>query len=277
MRNLFLFLWKYNFFLLFLFIESLCVYLVVRNNNFQHASVLNSANKVAANIQSVINSITEYINLKTENDALARENSALRSFIPDVYFLDSVQHRVENDSIYHQQYTFMTARVINNSINRRNNYLTLNKGTRHGVKPETGVVCSGGIVGIVKDVSENFCTVISFLHKDSRISARIKKNGYIGSMMWEGFDAGSGNLKEIARHVKVEKGDTVMTSSFSAIFPEGIMIGTVEEVDKNTSDNFYNIKVKLTTPFGSLSHVYIINNLMKDEQRQIESSLSNDH
>jgi len=276
MRNLFIFLWKYNFFLLFLFMESLCLYLVVRNNNFQHASVLNSANKAAANIQSVINSITDYINLKTENDALARENSALRSFIPDVNALDSVQRRFYNDTVYKQQYTFMTARVINNSINRRNNYLTLNKGSRHGVVPEMGVVCSGGLVGIVKDVSENYCTVISFLHKDSRISARIRKNGYIGSMVWEGFDPGTGSLKEIARHVNVQKGDTVMTSSFSGIFPEGILIGTIEEVDRNTSDNFYNIKVKLSTSFGSLSHVYIVSNLLKGEQRQLESALGND-
>jgi len=276
MRNLFLFLWKYNFFLLFLFMESLCVYLVIRNNNFQHASVLNSANKMAASIQSVVNSITEYINLRTENDALARENSALRSFIPDATYLDSVQRRFMNDTLYKQQYTFMTARVINNSINRRNNYLTLNKGSKHGVVPEMGVVCSGGIVGIVKDVSENFCTVISFLHKDAKISARVKKNDYIGSMVWEGFDASAGNLKEIARHVNVQKGDTVVTSSFSAIFPEGIVIGTVSEVDKNTSDNFYNIKVRLSTQFGSLSHVYIISNLLKGEQRQLESAQNND-
>ena len=277
MRNLFLFLWKYNFFLFFLFMESLCIYLVVRNNNFQQASFLNSANKVAANVQSVVNSITEYINLKTENNALARENAALRSYIPDATYLDSVQRRFQNDTVYKQQYTFMTARVINNSINRRNNYLTLNKGSKHGVVPEMGVVCPGGIVGIVKDVSENFCTVRSFLHKDAMITARFKKNGYFGPMVWEGFDPSTGNLKEIARHVNVQKGDTIITSSFSSIFPEGIVIGTVSEVDKNTSDNFYNIKVKLSTQFGSLSHVYIISNLLKGEQRLLESATIHDH
>ena len=277
MRSLFLFLWKYNFFLLFLFMESLCVYLVIRNNNFQHASVLNSANKMAASIQSVVSSITEYINLRTENDALARENSALRTYIPDATYLDSVQRRFVNDTLYKQQYTFMTARVINNSINRRNNYLTLNKGSKHGVVPGKGVVCSGGIVGIVKDVSENFCTVRSFLHKDVIVTARFKKNGFFGPMVWEGFDPSSGSFKEIARHVNVQKGDTVITSSFSGIFPEGILIGTVSEVDKNTSDNFYYIKVRLSTQFGSLSHVYIVTNLLKEEQSQLESAHSNDH
>ena len=277
MRNLFLFLWKYNFFLLFLFMESLCIYLVVRNNNFQQASVFNSANKVAANIQSVVNSVTEYINLKTENNALARENSALRSYIPDATYLDSVQRRFQNDTVYKQQYTFMTARVINNSINRRNNYLTLNKGSKHGVVPEMGVVCSEGIVGIVKDVSENFCTVRSFLHKDVIISSRFKKNGYFGPLVWEGFDASEGSLKGIARHVNVQKGDTIITTSFSAMFPEGILIGRVSEVDKNTGDDFYSIKVKLSTQFGSLSHVYIVSNLLKGEQRQLESATIDDH
>src|SRR5262245_34644740 len=135
MRTLFLFLWKYNFFFLFLLIETFCIYLIIRNNNFQQASVLNSANRVAANIQSVVNSVTVYINLKTENDALARENAALKTYVPDVFYLDSIQHTSVNDSLHKQQYTFMPAQVINNSVNRRNNYLTLNKGSRHGIKP----------------------------------------------------------------------------------------------------------------------------------------------
>jgi rod shape-determining protein MreC len=126
-------------------------------------------------------------------------------------------------------------------------------------------------VGIVKDVSENFCTVISFLHKDSRISARVKKNNYIGSMVWDGFRTDEGSLKDIAKHVKLQKGDSIITSSFSAIFPEGIMIGTVRSVENDPSENFFHIKVGLSTSFGSLSHVYIVNNLMKDEQRSLEA------
>jgi rod shape-determining protein MreC len=207
---------------------------------------------------------------------LSRENAALRSLLPDINALDSAQWRVQNDTVYKQQYTFMTANVLNNSINRRNNYLTLNKGSRHGVKPEMGVICATGIVGFVKDVSPNFCTVISVLHKDHHTSARIKKNGYYGSLVWEGFDPSIGNLKEIARHVNVQKGDTVVTNSHSDYYPEGIMIGIVDEVDKNTSDNFYNIRVKFSTSFGSLSHVYIVKNRLKEEQQQLEAPLKND-
>lgn len=271
MRNLFLFLWKHNFFILFLLLESLCFFLIVRNTNYQRASIFHSANKVAAAVNEVVNAAIEYINLKTENEALAAENAVLRTRIPDIHYVDSIHLTSRQDTIYKQQYTFMTARVINNSVNRRNNYLTLDKGSNHGVKPEMGVISASGIVGIVKDVSENFCTVISFLHKDTRISARIKKNGYIGSMVWEGFNSAEGNLKDIAKHVRLQKGDTIITSSFSAIFPEGILIGRVSEVENDPSENFYQIKVRLSTSFGSLTHVYIVNNLMKEEQRMLEA------
>ena len=140
-----------------------------------------------------------------------------------------------------------------------------------------GVICSDGIVGIVKDVSEHYSSVISFLHKDSRISARIKKNGYIGSMVWNGFDETIGELNDIAKHVNVSKGDTIITSSYSAIFPEGIMIGVVDEVNSTGGNNFQEIKVKLSTSFGKLTYVYIISNLFRDEQKALEEPLKNDH
>jgi rod shape-determining protein MreC len=276
MRNLFLFLWKYNFFIFFLLLETLCVYLIVRNNNFQRASLTNSTNKVVAEVNTLISSVTEYINLRATNDALSRENAALKTLLPDVFYIDSALTRISRDSTLHQQYSFLTAKVISNSVNRRNNYLTLNKGSLQGVRPEMGVICSDGIVGIVKDTSEHYCSVISFLHKDSRISARIRKSGYIGSLVWDGIDETHGSLKDIAKHVKVEKGDTIVTSSFSALFPEGIMIGTVDEVNADSGDNFQDISVKLSTPFGNLTYVFIVSNLMKEEQRALEEPLKND-
>lgn len=276
MRNLFLFFWRYNFFIFFLMLEVVCGFLIIRNNNFQQASVLNSTNSVAAEVNSLVSSVTNYINLGTTNDALARQNAGLKSLIPDVYYIDSALARINSDTVFKQQYTFINSRVVNNSVNRRNNYLTLNKGSNQGIRPEMGVISGDGIVGIVKDVSDHFCSVISFLHKDSRISARIKKNGYIGSMVWGGYDENIGTLRDIAKHVKVNKGDTIVTSSFSAIFPEGILIGIVTEVNPETGDNFQDIKVKLTTPFGKLTYVYIVTNLFKEEQEALEEPQKND-
>lgn len=276
MRSLFLFLWKYNFFIFFLLLETFCGYLIVRNNNFQRASVVNSTNRVAARIDAGVSFLTEYINLRSTNDALSRENAALKTLLPDVAYIDSAIRAQKVDTIYKQQYTFLTAKVINNSVNRRSNYLTLNKGSRQGIEREMGVISTDGVVGIVKDVSEHYCTVYSFLHKDTRISARIKKSGYIGSMVWEGFDETHGKLNDIAKHVKIAKGDTIVTSSFSAIFPEGVMIGTVDEVNAKTGNNFQDIKVKLSTPFGKLTYVFVVSNLFKDEQRALEEPLKND-
>lgn len=224
----------------------------------------------------MVSSVTEYINLRATNDALIRENAALKTLLPDVYYIDSALHQVSVDSVLKRQYTFMTAKVINNSVNRRNNYLTLNKGSLQGVKQEMGVICSDGVVGIVKDVSEHYSSVISFLHKDSKISARLKGTDYMGSMVWEGFDATHGKLNDIAKHVKVIKGDTIVTTSFSAIFPEDVMIGTVETVNASGGNNFQDINVKLSTPFGKLTYVYIISNDFKNEQRTLEEGLKND-
>lgn len=276
MRNLLLFLWRYNFFIFFLILEGFSIYLIAQNSNYHRASFVNSTNRVAARVNSWVSAVTEYINLRSTNEALSRQNAALKSLMPEINYIDSVNRNLVTDTIHHQQYMFITAKVVNNSINRRNNYLTLNRGSRQGVKPEMGVVCPDGVVGIVKDVSEHYCSVISFLHKDTRLSARIKKNGFIGSMVWDGYDARTGSLKDIAKHVRVAKGDTIVTSSFSAIFPEGFMIGTVESVDANTGDNFQDIKIRLSTPFGSLTYVYIIGNLLKDEQRALEEGQQND-
>lgn len=276
MRNLFLFLWKYNFFIFFLLLEGLCGYLIVQNNNFQRASFVNSTNLVAAKLNYAVSSVTEYINLGITNDALSRENAGFKSLMPEVFYIDSAIRRVQSDTVLRQQYTFMTAKVVNNSTNRRSNYLTLNRGSMQGVKPEMGVICPNGIVGIVKDVSDHYCSVISFLHKDSRFSARLKRTSFIGSMVWDGFDATHGTLNDIEKHVKVLKGDTVITTSFSSIFPEGIMIGVVDKVNPSSGNPFQDISIRLATPFGSLSYVYIVENLLKNEQQALEEPLKND-
>lgn len=276
MRNLLLFLWRYNFFIYFLLLEVFCIYQIAQNSNFHRASFVNSTNRVSAKLNTGVSAVAEYINLKETNEALSRQNAALKSILPGTFYIDSVNRQVLNDMLHHQQYEFMTAKVVNNSINRRNNYLTLDRGSLQGVKPEMGVICADGIVGIVKDVSEHYCSVISFLHKDSRVSARIKKNGFIGSLVWEGYDEQIATLKDIAKHVKLAKGDTIVTSSFSTIFPDGIMIGRIDYVNAGTGNNFQDVKVKLSTPFGSLTYVYLVSNLMKEEQLKLEEKQTND-
>lgn len=276
MRNLLQLLWRYNYFIFFLLLETFCIYLVAQNSNFHHAGFVNSTNRLSAKVNEGISAVTEYINLRETNEALSRQNAVLKSLMPDSYYIDSVNRQQVLDTTRFQQYQFMTARVVNNSINRRNNYLTLDRGSRQGVLPEMGVISPEGVVGIVKDVSEHYCSVLSFLHKDSRISARVRKNGFIGSMVWDGYDPLHGSLKDIAKHVKLAKGDTIVTSSFSKIFPQDIPIGVIDYVNARTGDNFQEVRVRLSVPFGNLTHVYIVSNLLKEEQARLEAKQEND-
>jgi rod shape-determining protein MreC len=276
MRNIFLFLSRSYFFILFLFLEVICVYFIVQNNSFQKASFINSTNAAAGSIYNYYNNATEYLHLKVANESLAEENALLRSRIPNAFYDNKLDTLSINDSLHHQQYTYITAKVVNNTVTKRNNYLTLNRGSIHGVKPESGVVTSGGVVGIVKDVSEHYCSVLSLLHKDTKISAKIDKSNYFGSLVWEGGNARYATLLDIPKHVDLKKGERIVTTSYSSIFPENITIGSILSWEVKPGDNFYTIKIQLSTNFANISYVYIINNLMKEEQKKLEGLIQND-
>jgi rod shape-determining protein MreC len=249
---------------------AFCFFLIVSNNKFQQVSVFNSTNKVVASVMEAVNYIKEYINLKENNASLARENAMLKSLLPESFYDNSVLRTAIDDTLFSQKYSFITARVVNNSINRRSNYLTLDKGTMHGITKDMGVISSSGAVGIVKDVSDHYCTVMSVLHKNTRISTRFKNSSYFGSLLWDGSSSTEATLVEVAKHVNFKVGDTLVTTQFSTIFPEGVMIGTVKSSDIRPGDNFFRITVKLSTNFSNLSHVYIVDNLFKREQLELE-------
>ncbi len=216
--------------------------------------------------------MTGYFGLRKENDRLAIENEKLhaQSIMSYVQYIDN--EFIHNDTIYQQQYTYLTARVINNSINRRNNYLTLNKGTNQGVQREMAVISSLGVVGIVKDVSANFSTVLSLLHADSRTSIKILGKDYFGSVIWDGNDFSFGTVKELPTHIVINKGDQIITSGFSTIFPEGLPVGSVEDIEVIAGDKSYTLKIKYSTDFGSLANIYLVSNLLKKEQIHLEDT-----
>jgi rod shape-determining protein MreC len=276
MRNLLLFLWRHLNFIIFLLLEVFCIILMVSNNSFQRSSAISSANKLTGSVYSMVNTIEGYFNLRKTNILLAEENARLHSISPNAYAKYINQKVYVKDTVYKQQYEYVFANVVNNSVNRRNNYLTLDKGSLHGIKPEMAVITSSGIVGITKDVSPHFSSVLSVLNKDARISAKIKKNGFFGSLYWEGIDHRSGTLTDIPTHAGIKKGDTIVTNAYSAIFPDNIMIGVIESFSVKPGDNFYSIKVKYNTDFKSISQVYVIRNLLKEEQRKLEERSQSD-
>ncbi len=276
MRNLFSFLLKNYFFFLFLLLEIIATVLIVNNNNFQRSVVINSTNEFTGSVRSVFSNVTEYFSLKKTNKILSEENVILHTLTEKSYIITDRSTYLIDDTLYKQQYTYVGAGVISNTVNKRNNYLMLNKGVADGVNKDMAVISPRGIVGIIRDVSKNFSSVISVLHKDTKISAKIKKNNYIGTLIWKGVDYRTAYLMDIPTHVKLTFGDTIITSGFSHIFPEGIMIGVITNYIILQGENFYTIKLEFFEDYNSLSYVYIVNNLMKNEQIQLETELQNE-
>ena len=273
MRNLILFLWRNNFSLVFLVLEVISIILLVENNSYHRSGFINSSNAVSGNLLGLYADVNDYFNLGHSNKELSEENALLHTLSTSSFINTGASHYMINDIALKQKYEYISAKVVNNSTNRRSNYLTLDKGSIQGVTCDMAVISSSGVVGVVINVSQNFCSVMSVLHKDSKVSAKIKKDGSFGPLSWEKEnDYSTATLSDIPNHVKLQKGDTIVTSAYSSIYPENILIGTVEDFDISSGESFYTVKVNLSTEFKKLSYVYIVNNVMKTEQDSLENT-----
>ena len=270
MRNLWLFISKYNAFFLLIIFFTISLILLIKNNSFQRASVWNSSNQVVAQSYEKVNEISSYLRLGKTNDSLASENARLRNQLATSFTSDSIKQGTVRDTTLKQQYTYTVATVINNSVHQKNNYLTINRGSKHGISKGMGVTSAKGIVGIVLNVNENFSTIRSLLHSETKVSANV--NGSIGSIVWgEGnYDPRFAYLKDIQSHLNIKKGNRVVTSEFS-MFPQGTAIGYVAETRTSKGDNSLDIKIKLDTDFATLDYVYVINNILSAQQLSLEA------
>ncbi|MFR6541807.1 MAG: rod shape-determining protein MreC [Butyricimonas virosa] len=261
---------KYHFTIIFILLEIVSFSLIIRHNEYQRAIFSESASTLFGNISSTITSIKDYFRLKEMNESLANENILLKNRLEEYEFLrDTIIHgMVVQDSI--PVYEYIGAKQVNATYNRTKNYITLNQGRKNGLQKEMAVCTPEGIVGLIQDLSDHFAVVIPLINVDSRISAKIKKNNYYGSLQWDGNDYAYSYLNDIPYHVEVNAGDTIVTSGLSKIFPEGIVVGYVESVDKETA-NFLKIKVKLAVDFKRINHVYVILNNKKNEQTSLEA------
>lgn len=270
MNNLLNFIWKHHFTFLFFLLEIIAFLILVQSNKFHKANFLSSSNEISGRLYSMVNNITEYFELKKTNEQLAGENARLITLSKNSFIKINRNFLIIDDTLYKQQYKYLSAKAINGTTDKRNNFLILDHGREQGVEPGMGVICTDGVVGIVNKVSENFCSVISLLHKETKISAKLGKNDYFGIVTWEGGDYRFATLSDIPRHVELAKGDTVITRASSGIFPEGIMLGWVEEFELPPGENFFNIRLRLSTGFNRLTHVYIVKNILKEEQVMLE-------
>jgi rod shape-determining protein MreC len=251
--------------------------MIFNNNKYHNTKYFNSSNRVAGSVYGTFNSVINYFELAEINRELSEENSRLKTLL-----LNDPHHTLVDDSLsfpvieQDSLFRIIPARVINNSVNNPHNYITLNKGRKHGVKPDQGIIIDKGIVGVVIDVSDSYAVGLSVLNRRWSISAKLKNTGYFGSLYWSGNDYRVASLMEIPFHVNVNEGDTVVTSGYSSVFPEGIMIGTIQSFDQDEGENYYNIEVELSTDFKSLSFVEIIDNINSQEIRELESLDTND-
>jgi len=271
MRNLLIFITKYNAFFLFLIFEIGALVIYGKYNAFQKASIINSTNNVTGNFYARYNELERYLSLQDENDKLARDNARMRNLLKSSYYTDTVAKRRVNDTVYKQQYEYIPARVINNSVNRRNNYLTINVGTDAGIARGMGVICDQGIVGIVREVSPHFSVIQSLLHKDTRFSAMLVSTKARGTLKWDdGFDPQIAQLSEVTNNVQPHLGEQVVTSELS-LFPAGVPIGRVSNLHTKNGGFFLNMEVRLAVNFATLQYVYVVNNRFGQEQAGLEA------
>ena len=261
---------KYHFTIIFILLDIVSFSLIIRHNEYQRAIFSENASTLFGNVSSTITSIKDYFRLKEMNESLANENILLKNRLEEYELLrDTIIHgTVVQDSI--PVYEYIGAKQVNATYNRTKNYITLNRGRKNGLQKEMAVCTPEGIVGLIQDLSDHFAVVIPLINVDSRISAKIKKNNYYGSLQWDGNDYAYSYLNDIPYHVEVNAGDTIVTSGLSKIFPEGIVVGYVESVDKETA-NFLKIKVKLAVDFKRINHVYVVLNNKKNEQTSLEA------
>lgn len=260
MKNLILILKKISSVLLFLFLEIVAILLMVYFNNYQHSVFSSSIASITGSISSITGSIHEYFYLAENNDDLLKENARLREEL--LTYASDTANSPKDSSIY--SYRIIPARVINNSVNNIRNNIILNKGEIDGIKPDMGVVCASGVVGIIKTTSDHFSVVIPIINNQSKISCKLSSTNNFGSLVWDGSDYRYAELKEIPKHVNINIGEKVCTSGFSAIFPKNIPIGEVTDINEE-SEQFHSIKVKLSTNFQTLTYVEVLDFVHREE------------
>lgn len=276
MRPLLAFIIRYSHVLVFLLLEAAALALLFRFNYYQQSVYFTSASGVSGRIHAITGSIRQYFHLTEDNDELLARNlyleqrvAQLQDFLAQVQGDEAQLLAADSLALGEGGQTYR-AGVIKNSINRRDNYITLDRGRRHGLRPEMGVVGASGVVGIVYKVSDSYALVISLLNSKSSISCKISRSDYFGYLQWEGGNPRYAYLRDLPRHADFSIGDTVVTSGYSTVFPPGIMVGTIDDISDSNDGLSYLLRVKLSTDFGRLGHVRVIDRPGQAEQQALE-------
>lgn len=276
MRNLFQLIYKYYVSLITLLLLILSFSLLVSHNRYHRAVALGSSNELIGNIYEQRSEISEYLKLRNINDSLARANTLMRNERSENFIQVNDEMIIINDTLMQRMYRYLPAKVINNSVHRQKNYITIDRGARHGIEKDMGVVQGNNLVGIVKEVSENFSVVIPILNNSFKASVRLKGSREIGLLRWDGKNPRYAIIEDIPKHTLVELGDSVITTGFSNYFPEGIITGTVSDHGVIEGDNFHNITIRLSCSFAGLDYVEVVENMRKEEMENLLGKVEQD-
>ena len=276
MQQLIYFFRKYKYFLFFLLLSFIALFFTVNNNNFHKSKFISSANEITGGLYEKTSRISDYFNLKPQNEELVLENTKLKNLVEKLTSnSDSVVTNFVIDTInYHQKYTYTSAKIYSNNYHKSNNFILLNKGENQGVKKEMAVINSKGIIGITEDVSANYTRVQSILNSNSKINAKLKNSFHFGTLIWNGIDYNVVQLEDIPRQASMKVGDTIITGGKSTIFPEGILIGTIQKIHSQSSNNL--IDIKLFNDMSNIGHAYIVTALDKEEIRNLNNNETNE-
>lgn len=268
MRNLLQLIVRYSNFLLLVGLEVVAFMFVVRGNRYQQVAVSGAANAVTAYVQGVCEDISSYFHLRSDNRQLLEENTRLYAELQRM--INAQGDSLPAYTYADLDYSYLPAKVIAYSDDRHHNYLTLNKGERDGVEKDQGVIGKDGIVGVVRAVSTHFAVVAPVINEDLQISAMISKNGYMATLHWYTPNIHTAALEDVARHVDVAIGDTLVTSGIGAIFPANLPVGVISDVSIGEGDSYYDIDVELATDFRSLRTVQILQFAHREELDSIQ-------
>lgn len=271
MRNLLAFLAKYNHWFVFILLEVICFVLLFRFNNFQGSVYFSSANAVAGKVYEYNSSVTTFFNMSQSNKKLSERNLILEQQVRALTQYIATHH---GDSLAMEQcqkqalagFKLIPAKVIQSTINREDNLITIDKGKADGIHEDMGVACGTGVVGVVYMASDHYSIVLPVINVNSNISVMIRKRGYFGFLHWKGTPSDIAYVDDVPRHARFALGDYVVTNGYSSIFPPGIMVGKILHVFNSSDGHSYRVQLRLSTDFGKLRHVCVIDNsALKDK------------
>jgi len=271
MERLLKFIYEYRAFFTFLFLELTCAWLIIENNQFQSSAYFNSSSRMAASVLGFSQDVREYFSLRTINRDLAEENSILRTALEQRnqrIFADQIPEL--KDPLLSNRFEYIDAKVVSNSTQFYKNYITVDKGKLDGIKLGMAAISPLGAIGKVKSVSDHFSVLISLLHTDEMVSCVVKQKDYFGTVQWDGADVRLTNLRYIPRHANPSVGDTVITSGYNSIFPNGVLVGVIHSATLNEEAPFWNIKVSLAQDFSKLSFVELVKSNLQSERDSLE-------